>query len=386
MIMDCLRYWVSEMHVDGFRFDLASVLSRDEQGQPMQSPPILWDIESDPVLASTKLIAEAWDAQGLYQLGSFIGHKWAEWNGRYRDHVRQFLKGDSGMAYAMATSIAGSPDLFKEIFIRDPNRSINFITSHDGFTLNDLVTYNQKRNEANGEHNRDGSNHNLSWNHGIEGPTDDTKVENLRLRQIKNFLTILMLSQGTPMLVMGDEVRRTQLGNNNAYNQDNEISWFDWELLEQNRSLLKFVKKLIRFNLSQPFFQENYFWKHLGYFEHQNSFTHVTWHGVEIEQPDLTDHSHTLAYTLQNPHYFEMIHVMVNAYWEELAFKIPGIEAGSISGWRRILDTSLESPQDFAEFDIAMKIEENHYTLAQRSIAVLMSRTSGRGNKKSTSN
>ena len=221
MIQDSLRYWVSRMHVDGFRFDLASILSRDEEGRLLPNPPVLWDIESDPLLAGTKLIAEAWDAAGLYQVGSFIGDRWQEWNGRFRDDVRRFLKGDNGSVSGVAARILGSPDIYghKE---REAEQSINFVTCHDGFTLNDLVSYNRKHNEANGENNRDGSDDNLSWNCGVEGPTDDPRVEALRNRQVKNFFALELLSAGTPMLLMGDEVRRSQGGNNNGYCQDSD--------------------------------------------------------------------------------------------------------------------------------------------------------------------
>jgi isoamylase len=229
LIIDSLRWWVSEMHVDGFRFDLASILSRDPQGRPTASPPILWDIESDPVLANAKLIAEAWDAAGLYQVGAFVGDSWTEWNGRFRDDVRAFLKGDNGTVRSLAFRLTGSPDVF-EREEREAEQSINFVTCHDGFTLNDLVSFNNKHNEANGEGNRDGADHNRSWNCGTECPTADPEVERLRRRQVKNFLTLTLLAIGTPMLLMGDEVRRSQGGNNNAYCQNTEISWFDWAL------------------------------------------------------------------------------------------------------------------------------------------------------------
>ncbi|NTU50048.1 MAG: glycogen debranching protein GlgX, partial [Desulfobulbaceae bacterium] len=259
MILDSLRYWASVMHVDGFRFDLASVMARGEEGEPLANPPILWSIESDPILAGTKIIAEAWDAAGLYQVGSFVGHRWAEWNGRFRDDTRQFMKGDLDNVKRISDRICASPDLYEQPE-REPNRSINFITSHDGFTLNDLVSYNEKHNEDNGEENRDGSDYNFSWNCGVEGSTDNPEIEALRLRQIKNFLTILMVSQGTPMLLMGDEIRRTQLGNNNAYCQDNELSWFDWSAIEKQGDLLNFVKQLIHFNLTREIFQDARFW------------------------------------------------------------------------------------------------------------------------------
>ena len=233
LIVDSLRYWVESMHVDGFRFDLASILSRDERGRPLENPPILWDIESDPVLAGTKLIAEAWDAAGLYQVGTFVGDSWKEWNGQFRDDVRSFMKADRGTVGRLARRLLGSPDIYGGAE-REPEKSINFVTCHDGFTLNDLVSYNGKHNEANGEDNRDGSDFNLSWNCGVEGPTDDPTIERLRNRQVKNFLALTLLSAGAPILLMGDEVRRTQRGNNNAYCQDNDISWFDWSGLDKH--------------------------------------------------------------------------------------------------------------------------------------------------------
>src|SRR4051794_33584448 len=244
LIIDSLRYWVTEMHVDGFRFDLASILSRDAAGRPMASPPILWDIESDPVLANVKLIAEAWDAAGLYQVGSFVGDSWKEWNGKFRDDVRSFLKSDNGMSRAKAFRLTGSPDVYQQED-REAEQSINFVTCHDGFTLNDLVSFDGKHNEINGERNGDGSDSNLSWNCGTEGETNDPDVERLRNRQVKNFLAVTLLAIGTPMLLMGDEVRRTQRGNNNGFCQDNDISWFDWSLLEKHADIHRFAKKMI---------------------------------------------------------------------------------------------------------------------------------------------
>src|SRR5207253_5954519 len=240
MILDSLRYWVKEMHVDGFRFDLAAILERDESGQLMQTPPVLWDIESDPELTGAKLIAEAWDAAGLYKVGSFIGDSWKEWNGRFRDDVRSFFRGEKDSVGRFADRLLGSPAIYghKE---REAEESVNFVTCHDGFTLNDLVSYDRKHNEANGEHNRDGANDNRSWNCGVEGPTNDPAVEKLRNWQVKNFLAVTMFSAGMPMFLMGDEARRTQYGNNNAYCQDNEISWFDWTLLANHTDVHRFV-------------------------------------------------------------------------------------------------------------------------------------------------
>lgn len=366
MIMDCLRYWVSEMHVDGFRFDLASALSRSEDGEPLANPPILWSIESDPVLASAKIIAEAWDASGLYQLGTFVGHKWAEWNGRYRDDVRRFVKGDLHVSQNLSQRLLGSPDLFRQI-IRDPNRSINFVTCHDGFTLNDVVSYNHKHNLKNGEKNRDGHDYNFSWNCGAEGPGKDKEIEKLRTRQVKNLLTILMFSQGTPMLLMGDEVRRTQHGNNNAYCQDNTTSWFDWDLVEKEKELLSFTRKLIHFNLSHKFFQEHYHWN--GREDHQSS--RVFWHGVKAFEPDWSDHSHALAYTLFNRYYSECLHVIMNAYWEAMDFEIPSIDGFEGKKWYRVLDTSLAYPDDFPDLDEMQEIRRPKYRVQARSVVVL---------------
>ncbi|MEO1257776.1 MAG: glycogen debranching protein GlgX [Bacteroidota bacterium] len=364
MIRDCLRYWVSEMHVDGFRFDLASVLSRDEDGNPMSNAPILWSIDSGPVLASTKIIAEAWDLN-LYQLGNFTGERWAEWNGRYRDDIRRFLKGDTGVVVPFAKRIGASPDIFQDP-LRDPNRSINFITCHDGFTLNDLVSYNEKHNLSNGEGNRDGINDNHSWNCGHEGPTDDLAVEQLRIRQIKNFMTVLMVSQGTPMFTMGDEVRRTQHGNNNAYCQDNELGWFDWDLVVQQNDLLGFIRKLMKFNLSCPYFQEEQFWEA----PEPASSTKFEFHGIHLNQPDWSDHSHSLAFTLTNPNFDCSLHVMVNAYWEPLTFALP--EESNVQ-WKKIIDTSANSPNDIYLPEKAKAVDGFSCEVLARSVIVLYS-------------
>src|SRR5215469_16546725 len=336
MILDCLRYWVQEMHVDGFRFDLAAILTRDSLGHPLANPPVLWDIESDPSLAGTKLIAEAWDAAGLYQVGSFVGDSWREWNGKFRDDVRSFLRGEPGSVRHIADRIIGSPEIYghKE---REAEQSINFVTCHDGFTLNDLVCYNQKHNEANGEGNRDGADDNRSWNCGVEGPTDDPAVEAVRNRQVKNFLTVTMLSLGIPMIGMGDEVRRSQLGNNNAYCQDNETSWFDWALLEKHSDVQRFVKLLI----------ENRLLRDLDAEEHRLSLSQLlakarkTWHGVKLGQPDWSPWSHSIALTAQMSERKRCYHLILNAFWEPLEFELPTSYRGR---WRRWVDTSLEPP------------------------------------------
>ncbi len=351
MIVDSLRYWVGEMHIDGFRFDLASILSRDESGYPLKNPPVLWDIESDPALAGTKLIAEAWDAAGLYQVGGFVGDSWKEWNGRFRDDVRSFLKGDNGVVGRLATRILGSPDLFGQEE-REPEQSINFVTCHDGFTLNDLVSYNRKHNEANGEENRDGANDNLSWNCGAEGPTDDPDIERLRNRQVKNLLAITLLSVGAPMLLMGDEVRRTQRGNNNAYCQDNETSWFDWSLIQRHPDIHRFVRLILDFRLRRDAAGED------GISLNELlSRAQVQWHGVRLNQPDWGDHSHSLACTLRTIKGRFLAHLIFNSYWEALEFEIPSADENREVPWQRWIDTSLESPDDICEGSAAPALE-----------------------------
>ncbi|HKC41197.1 MAG TPA: glycogen debranching protein GlgX [Gemmatimonadales bacterium] len=318
MIVDSLRYWVEAMHVDGFRFDLASVLSRDAAGQPMSNPPVLWDVESDPVLAGTKLIAEAWDAAGLYQVGSFAGDAWQEWNGRFRDDVRSFFRGERSTVNRVADRLIGSPEIYghKE---REAEQSVNFVTCHDGFTLNDLVTYDHKHNEANGESNRDGSDDNRSWNCGLEGPTDDAVIERLRNRQVKNFLAVTLLSIGMPMILMGDEARRTQHGNNNAYCQDNETSWFDWTLIEKHADVHRFVRLLSRWRRlrsGEPVRQP----VRLGQLLRD---AHRDWHGVKLGQPDWGDSSHSLAFSAEIGREQLLVYIVLNAYTEPLDFELP---------------------------------------------------------------
>ena len=367
LIQDSLRYWVSQMHVDGFRFDLASILSRDEAGSPLPNPPVLWDIESDPLLAGTKLIAEAWDAAGLYQVGTFVGDTWQEWNGRFRDDVRRFLKGENSSVSGLATRLLGSPDIYGQDE-REAEQSINFVTCHDGFTLNDLVSYNEKHNEANGENNRDGSNDNLSWNCGAEGPTDDPAIEAVRDRQVKNFLALLLVSVGTPMLHMGDEVRRTQLGNNNAYCQDNDISWFDWSLLDRHAGIHHFVRELnafrqrrdvvttgIKLSLNQLLQQAR-----------------IEWHGVALHSPDWSENSHSLAFTVHGMQARFLLHGMLNAYWEPLTFELPRVPDESQQRWRRCVDTALVSPEDFYTWEKAPSLAQTTYVVQPRSVVFLV--------------
>jgi glycogen operon protein len=367
LIIDCLHYWVQEMHVDGFRFDLASVMSRAEDGQLLVNPPLVWSIESDPVLANTKIIAEAWDAGGLYQVGEFTGERWAEWNGRYRDDVRRFVKGERGTVRDLACRLLGSLDIVTKEE-RSSYQSINFITCHDGFTLNDLVSFNERHNQANGEDNRDGHNANFSWNCGVEGPTDDPKVERLRQRQIKNFLTILLISQGTPMLLFGDEVRRTQKGNNNAYCQDNELGWFDWKLVERHAGIFRFCRELIRLRQIHPTLHKR---RVIECAPVAQNGVGVKWHGVRLCEPDWGEASHSLAFTLYGIDGDADFHVMLNAYWEALPFELP--IPPHKRAWVRKVDTSLESPHDLAAPDDEVPVTRGFYRVAPRSVVVLMS-------------
>ena len=366
MIIDSLHFWVTEMHVDGFRFDLASILSRDEDGKPLQNPPVLLDIETDPVLAGVKLIAEAWDAAGLYQVGSFVGDNWKEWNGRFRDDVRSFIKGDTGRLSNLVTRLVGSPDIYNEKD-GEPEQSINFVTCHDGFTLNDLVSYNEKHNEANGEDNRDGNNDNLSWNCGIEGPTDDLNIAALRERQVKNLLCLTLISIGAPMILMGDEVRRTQQGNNNAYCQDNEISWFDWSLLQKNADTFRFIQHLIALRLQRDASQPE---NHMTLNELLGRDL-ITWHGTMLNRPDWSENSRSIAFTIASITGKIQMHYILNAFHEMLEFEIPPVESPNV--WKRFLDTSLPSPDDIAPWDTAMPFSGERYPVQPYSIVIFIS-------------
>jgi len=369
MIIDSLRYWVKDMHVDGFRFDLASVLSRDSSGNVIPSPPVLWDIESDPALAGTKLIAEAWDAAGLYQVGSFIGDSWREWNGRFRDDVRSFFRGDNCSVSAFADRFLGSPEIYGHEQ-REAEQSVNFVTCHDGFTLNDLVSYNHKHNEANLEANRDGADDNRSWNCGVEGPIVSREVEKLRNRQVKNFLATTILSIGMPMILMGDEVRRTQSGNNNAYCHDSELAWFDWSLLEKHADVLRFVKLLIARRLLRDSEAE----LRRTSLHQLLAAARITWHGVKLEQPDWNDWSHSLAFGVEIEKEKLLFHMITNAFWEALEFELPAIQERSGSGWRRWIDTGLDSPLDIVEWQAAANVSGDIYRAEGRSVVVLFAR------------
>jgi glycogen operon protein len=363
MIVDSLRYWVEEMHVDGFRFDLASILVRDSAGHPLPNPPVLWDIESDPALAGTKLIAEAWDAAGLYQVGCFVGDAWREWNGRFRDDVRDFFRGEPGSLRRMADRIVGSPQVFGHE-CREAEQSINFVTCHDGFTLNDLVSYNHKHNEANGEGNRDGANDNRSWNCGVEGPTDDPNVEKLRNRQVKNFFTVTLLSLGMPMIYMGDEVRRTQNGNNNAYCHDNETNWFDWTLLKKHADVQRFVSMLIARRAQRDATNERNRVSLIDLLINAKE----SWHGAKLNQPDWGDNSHSVALCGEIGTEGLQFHLMLNAYWEPVDFELPKSDGGP---WRRWIDTACDSPGDVVPWDEAPPVAGDRYRVADRSVVML---------------
>lgn len=369
-IIECLEYWVREMHVDGFRFDLASALARDEDGHPMHNPPLLWGIEFSDVLAKTKIIAEAWDAAGLYQVGTFPGYRWMEWNGRYRDSMRRFVRGDPGDIGEVACRLAGSSDLY-QANLRLPINSINFITCHDGFTLLDLVSYEQKHNQANGELNRDGCSHNLSWNCGVEGASDDAEILALRQRQARNFLGLLFLSQGVPMLLAGDEVLRTQSGNNNVWCQNNETGWFDWGLIERNGDMLRFVRELIALRKRHPSLQRRRFLS--GKPRPNAPLPDIAWQGADGVPPEWDDpDGHTLAFTLAGTKADEEdLQVLINMGEEPQTFALRMIAGRA---WHLALDTARPSPRDIATPDQQKPWPEDNYPVAAHALVVLESR------------
>jgi len=349
-VLDCLRDWVTEGWVDGFRFDLATALGRDRHGKVLVEPPVIKRISEDSLLRDTKLIAEPWDAAGLYQVGTFPGEgRWSDWNGRYRDDVRRFWRGDPAMTSALATRLCGSDDLYLG---RGPLLSINYICCHDGFTLNDLVSYNQKHNEANGEGNRDGSDANWSWNCGVEGPTNDPAVLAIRSRQVRNLMATLLVSQGVPMILGGDEFLRTQRGNNNAWCQDNPLGWVDWSLEEKNAGFLRFVRLMIAFRKAHPVLRRTTFFTG----ERGGLPPEIVWHGSEPAKPDFSFDSRSLAWALDGrrsdrPNLVDRdIYVAVNAWSEPLEFIIPAAPSGR--PWRRAVDTALPSPEDIFEDDL----------------------------------
>ncbi len=364
MIVDSLKVWVEGMHVDGFRFDLASIFTRNEDGSVnLYDPPVIAEISDFPGLAARRLIAEAWDLAS-YELGrSFPGLPWLQWNGQFRDDLRAFVKGDPGMVSAAMTRIYGSSDLFPDDIMNAYHayQSVNFITCHDGFCLYDLVSYNQKHNEANGHHNTDGADYNLSWNCGWEGDENiPAEVMDLRKRQVKNFCCLLFLSNGTPMFSAGDEFMNTQKGNNNPYNQDNETTWLDWDLLGKNHEIFRFFKNMISFRKSHPSLGRSRFWR-----------DDVRWYGVK-EAPDLSFDSHTLAFCLYGASQNDNdLYVMINMYWQPLPFVI---QEGQPQEWFRVVDTSLASPADFCEPETQQRLQTLNYRVGPRSVVVLIRR------------
>jgi glycogen operon protein len=369
-ILDCLEYWVRAMHVDGFRFDLASALARDEEGRPMHNPPLLWGIELSDVLAHTEIIAEAWDAAGLYQVGSFPGYRWMEWNGRYRDGVRRFIRGDRGMIGELANRLAGSSDLY-EANQRLPINSVNFVTCHDGFSLWDLVSYERKHNEANGELNRDGTDDNLSWNCGVEGVTDDRAILDLRRRQARNLMAILFLSQGVPMILAGDEVLRTQRGNNNAWCQNNPVGWFDWGLTERNSDMRRFVAELAALRRRHPSLRRRRFLN--GRIREGARLPDVAWSGSDGAPPRWDgSEARSLGFMLSALEADEAdLFVALNMEEQPQTFPIPR-NPGRV--WHLALDTARPSPRDIVPPEEQTALELVNLHLAARSVVVLEGR------------
>ena len=371
-VLDCLRNWAVDGQIDGFRFDLASVFGRDRHGNVLLEPPVINRISEDSLLRDIKLIAEPWDAAGLYQVGTFPGAgRWSDWNGRYRDDVRRFWRGDLDMTSALATRLCGSDDLFRG---RGPLHSVNYICCHDGFTLNDLVSYNAKHNEANGEGNRDGNDASWSWNCGAEGPTDNPAVLQIRSRQVRNLMTTLMVSQGVPMIMAGDEFLRTQHGNNNAWCQDNPISWVDWTLRDRNAGFYRFVKMIIALRKAHPALRRRTFFTGGS----RGQPPEIFWHGTEPARPDFSAGSRSLAFALDGrrcdrPNVVDRdMYVAMNAWVEPLDFKIPAAPSGR--PWRRVVDTALPSPEDIVPDDEGPRVSVLQlYRVQPHSMIILIS-------------
>ncbi len=368
LIIDSLRYWYTDMHVDGFRFDLAAILGRDTKGGWIDDNSLLNEISDDPILRNAKIIAEVWDAAGLYKLGDFP-QGWSEWNGKYRDSVRSLIKGDEGVIKDFALRIAGSPDIF-QVNGRKPHNSINFITSHDGFTMMDLVSYNNKKNEENGENNNDGDNNNNSWNCGNEGDTDNNEIKSLRLRQIKNFFTILMISHGTPMIHHGDEFGFSKKGNNNTYCHDNDFNHLDWKLLKTNRIIFDFCKSMIEFRKSNPLFRKE------GFFDNSISGDQID-PDIMFYDPDLTPcrwewfaHSISILYKSNGDMKNNgAIFVCLNTFWEDVDFILPHLKDGKI--WKIKINTYTEE----SFFETGMVYGSKKIKVKPRSIVILVSET-----------
>ena len=374
LVLDCLRYWASEYHIDGFRFDLASILGRDPWGAPLVNPPLLETLAFDPILAKCKLIAEAWDAGGLYQVGSFPAYgRWGEWNGKYRDSIRQFIRGEGSIG-DMAQRLQGSPDLYAASG-RSPATSINFITAHDGFTLADLVSYNYKHNYANGEGNNDGTNDNYSWNCGAEGETEDIRVNTLRNRQMRNAIALLIVSQGIPMLLMGDEIGRTKKGNNNTYCHDNELNWLDWDLLQQNSALFRFVKYCIAWRKAHPVLRNRQHFQNRDYVG--SGYADITWHGTQAWQANWSNDIRTLAFMLCGKHALQgtvednYIYVAMNMHWESHWFELPGLPSGM--HWHVFANTGCHPPDDcYQPGKEPLLPNQSGILLGDRSVIILL--------------
>ena len=372
MIVDCLRYWAAEYHIDGFRFDLGSILGRDKNGAPMSSPPLLESLAFDPILGKCKLIAEAWDAGGLYQVGSFPSWgRWAEWNGKYRDDIRDFLRGEPSRAWLAGQRLVGSPDIYRWQG-REGHASVNFITCHDGFTLHDLFAYNQKHNEANGENNSDGCNDNRSWNCGEEGETNSATVLDLRRRQMKNAFALLLASQGVPMLLAGDEFANSQYGNNNSYCHDNELSWLDWAQLMENAELFRFARLMIALRADRKSLRTPNFLEDNG--SGQGPF--LSWHGVRPWLPDFSEMSRTLAFMLSGCNEQgkqEAVYLVANMYWEPLLFHLP--QPDDSFPWRVAVNTAMPSPEDIWEpGQEPLLADSTKIMVAPRSVVILLNR------------
>jgi isoamylase len=377
LIRSSLRYWVIEMHVDGFRFDLASILGRDKKGRVLPDPPMIEIIAEDPILRHTKIIAEAWDAAGLYQVGSFSSDaRWGEWNGMFRDDVRSFMAGLAGTVANLATRIAGSSDLY-QLNSRGPCNSINFLTSHDGFTLHDLVSYNKKHNLANGEKNRDGDNHNTSWNSGREGTPAGKKITELRLRRIRSMTVILLLSQGVPMLTAGDEFGRSQNGNNNAWCQDNPTSWLDWSLAEKNADLLRFFQKCIQLRKAYTIFRREDFFKDIQGTGEEDQIREILWQSVEPGCQDWSPECHTLAFLLdgrgaKGPREDDFFIMMNNSREQDVTFTVPEVPAYDHKRcWYKIIDTAAPAPADFISIAEARKKPSTN-TIKVKAMAIVV--------------
>ena len=360
LVTSVLRYWVMHMHVDGFRFDLASVLGRDEQGNILRDAPLLEDVAEDPILRDVKIIAEAWDAGGAYQVGSFSTKRWTEWNGRFRDDVRRFWIGDEGMSGSFASRICGSSDLYERSG-KGPASSLNFVTCHDGFTLNDLVSYKQKDNIENGELNRDGSDANYSDNCGVEGPSQDPAVEKMRIRLVKNFLLTLFVSRGVPMLLGGDEFRRTQRGNNNAYCQDNQVSWFDWSLLEKHKEIHRFTRGMIAFRRAHPVLRKEKFYTDKD----------IKWFAPDGATPHWADPWQKSFACLILGDTEPDLFLLFNADINSVGFYLPALPTGKI--WRLAVDTSRTTPYDLPDPGKEPPVQgQNGFLLEPRSCAILL--------------